>query len=119
MKAMEKLMKKRIHKGNARMDLHELRQAPDEKTETYVTKLKDAAVSCDYTINFTCKCKEVSVVDYSDNVLKDHLLFSMYCKDIKRKILELKDDTSQMSLVELTELKTRLETACRIDHLLI
>ena len=113
MKAMEKLMKKRINKGNARMDLHDLRQAPDERTETYVTKLKDAAVSCDYTINFTCKCKEVSVVNYSDNVLKDHLLFSMYCKDIKRKVLELNKDMSNLSLVDLTELIMRLETARR------
>ena len=55
------------------MDLHRLRQKLDERTETYITKLRDAAVSCDYTINFTCKCKEESVVDYSDNLLKDHL----------------------------------------------
>ena len=76
MMAIEKLMKKRVHKGNARMDLHRLRQKLDERTKTYVTKLRDAAISCNYTINSTCKCgcNVESVIAPSERAYRQCLL---------------------------------------------
>ena len=98
-----------MYVAEARTNFHskELDQKSDERMDTYVTRVKDAAVSCNYLFN--CSCQKVH--DFSDELMRDCLLVGLYDDNIRVKVLEVWDDKMDMSLADLIMHVKRYKTA--------
>ena len=57
-------------------------QRYDKRTDTYIKRLRDAAVSCNYIIECKCSCNKKTVVDFYDRRLRDCLLVGLYDDDV-------------------------------------
>ena len=111
LEAMKNILVRRVNVAEARTNFHskELDQKSDERMDTYVTRVKDAAVSCNYLFQCPCACKLTS--DFSDELMRDRLLVGLYDDDMRVKILEAWDDKTNMSLADLIVKVKRYETA--------
>ena len=80
LKAMKDILVRRVNVAEARTNFHskELDQKSDERMDTYVTRVKDAAVSCNYL--FKCSCQMTN--NFSDVLMRDHLLMGLYDDDM-------------------------------------
>ena len=74
---------------------------------TNVTRVKDAAVSCNNL--FKCSCQKTN--NFSDVLMRESLLMGLYDDNMRVKILEAWDDKTDMSLADLIVRVKRYETA--------
>ena len=67
---MEEVLVRHLNITEATTNFHncDKDQRYDERTDIYVTKLRDAAISCNYIIECECSCKKETVVDFSDRM---------------------------------------------------
>ena len=109
LKAMKNILVCHINLAETRTKFHskELDQKSDEQMDTYVTRIKDAAVSCNYLFN--CSCQKTN--NYSEELMRDHLLVGLYDDNIQVKVLEVWDDKTDMSFADLIMRVNRYETA--------
>ena len=111
--AMEKVLVRRINIAEATTNFHSdlYNQKSDERTDTYVTRLRDAVVACQYFDQRTCKCSESMTFDFSDRMMRDRMLVGLYDAEIRLKVHEAWNDTSKMSMNSLIDLVKKFEGA--------
>ena len=111
--AMEKVLVRRINIAEATTNFHSdlYNQKSDERTDTYVTRLRDAVVACQYFDQRTCKCSESMTFDFSDRMMRDRMLVGLYDAKIRLKVHEAWNDTSNMSMKSLIDLVKKFEGA--------
>ena len=106
--AMEKVLVCRINIAEATTNFHSdiYNQKSDERTDTYVTRLRDAVVACQYFDQCTCECTKTITIDFSDR-----MLVGLYDAKIHMKVHEAWNDTSKMSMTNLIDLVKKFEGA--------
>ena len=106
-KAAKEVLIVQINTGIGSSLFHRLAQMYNESIEAFISRIKDAAIPC----NFRQQCKCGEFVDYTDRMVRDRLLVGMHDENTKIKAIEQwnSKDASGMSLRELSELCTTIE----------
>ena len=89
--------------GIASLLFNRMKQMYNKSIETFVSKIKDAAIPC----NFRQQCKCSEYVNYTERMVCDWLLVGMHDETTKTKAIKQwnSKDASGMSLKELTTLE--------------
>ena len=94
----------------ARVSHIQMKQDRDEPVRKYVSRLKGQAGTCNYTLNYTytCDCKKVVDISYSDDMVRNVLASGLENMDIQADLL---GDTNQnMTLSEMVTFIEAKET---------
>ena len=109
LKAAKEVLIVQINTGIGLSLFHRLAQMYNESIEAFISRIKDAAIPCDFRQICPCGCGYY--VDYTDRMVRDRLLVGMHDENTKQKAIEKwnSKDASGMSLKELSELCTTIE----------